>query len=170
MNRWSRKPGTPPWFARCSPERDCSRGQVNRLQTLTVLPSWRNLLGMLLGEFSWIVCDALVPEAHAISPVVRSGHPALRSLDGNLAPASWLRSVSNAARLAWASGASPQKFRKALSGNGRHSPGQQQFSPGGRVALPGKLRRRKAGQLAQSAVNCGGEEAQPGAFVGVPAR
>jgi hypothetical protein len=38
--------------------------------------------------------------AHAISPDVRCGHPALRSLEGNLASPSWLRSVSYAARLA----------------------------------------------------------------------
>jgi hypothetical protein len=40
--------------------------------------------------------------AHAISPDVRSGHPVLHSLDGNFASPSRLRSVSNAARLAWA--------------------------------------------------------------------
>jgi hypothetical protein len=38
--------------------------------------------------------------ARANSPDVRFGHPALRSLEGNLASPSWLRSISYAARLA----------------------------------------------------------------------
>ena len=38
--------------------------------------------------------------ARAISLDVRCGHPALRSLGAGLAPPSWLRSASNAARLA----------------------------------------------------------------------
>jgi hypothetical protein len=38
--------------------------------------------------------------AHAISPDAACGHPALRSLGGNLASQSLLRSVSYAARLA----------------------------------------------------------------------
>ena len=40
--------------------------------------------------------------AHAISPDVRSDHPGLHSLDGNFASPSRLRSVPDAARLAWA--------------------------------------------------------------------
>jgi len=40
--------------------------------------------------------------AHAISPDARFAHPVLRSLDGNRPSPSWLRTVSNAARLAWA--------------------------------------------------------------------
>jgi|GEM_PF-33535 len=52
---------------------------------------------------------AAAGRAHAISPDVRSGHPGLHSLDGNVASPSGLRSVSDAARLAWAR-PSPSQF------------------------------------------------------------
>ena len=45
--------------------------------------------------------------ARAISPDVCCGHPGLRSLGGNLASPSWLRSVSYAARLARATPPTP---------------------------------------------------------------
>ncbi len=52
--------------------------------------------------------------AHAISSDVRCGHPVLHSLDGNFASPSRLRSVSDAARLAWAR-PSPMRFREEPS-------------------------------------------------------
>ncbi|MGA1618428.1 MAG: hypothetical protein ACO37F_07925, partial [Pirellulales bacterium] len=57
----------------------------------------------LIHSIGWGLIEflALSPQrrgvAHAISPDVRFGHPDLRSLDGNFASPSGLRSVSNAA-------------------------------------------------------------------------
>jgi len=56
-------------------------------------------LAILFGTGVHVLLTS-VGAAHAVSPDAHFGHPDLRSLDAALASPSWLRSASNAARLA----------------------------------------------------------------------
>jgi len=74
--------------------------------------------------------------AHAPSPDVRCGHPALRSLDADCAPASCLRLSATPALGTWAA---PHGFRRA-----HNAPA---LGPEGRVSTSGRrpAKRRSAG-------------------------